>query len=101
MEALTLLSCIVITVGTLGAVVWVVVKLEDRGGLMAEWTLAKVVAELEDAGYFAYGCTWGEYSLVDDPAFIALKDIARVSEPSTLVHFATHFDKLMREGYCW
>ena len=31
MEALTLLSCIVITVVTLVAVVWVVVKIEDRG----------------------------------------------------------------------
>ena len=31
MEALTLLSCIVITVVTLAVIVWVVVRIEDRG----------------------------------------------------------------------
>ena len=31
MEALTLLSCIVITVVTLAALLWVIVQLEDRG----------------------------------------------------------------------
>ena len=31
MEALTLLSCVLITVGTLAAILFVMVRLEDRG----------------------------------------------------------------------
>ena len=68
---------------------------------MAEWTLAKIVEELESRHYHEDVGVMDASWLESHPAFIALKDIARVSEPSTLVHFATHFDKLMREGYCW
>ena len=68
---------------------------------MAEWTLAKIVERLESRDFHEDMGGMRADWLQDDSAFIALKDIAKASEPSTMVHFATYFDKLMRRGYCW